>query len=39
MARTDDRRAASQFYYQQDIQVRPLTPAEMLASFAAGIFP
>jgi Ti-type conjugative transfer relaxase TraA len=38
MARTDDRRAASQFYHRQDIQVRPLAPAEMLASFAAGIF-
>ena len=37
MARTDDRRAASMFYPQQIGPVRPLTAAEILASFGGHI--
>jgi ATP-dependent exoDNAse (exonuclease V) alpha subunit len=38
MARTDDRRAASQFHYRQEIRVLPLMPDEMLARFAKDVF-
>jgi hypothetical protein len=38
MARTDDRRAASQFHYRQEIRVLPLKPEGMLARFAKDVF-
>jgi Ti-type conjugative transfer relaxase TraA len=39
MARTDDRRAASQFHYRQDIPVPALTAPQMLARFSADMAP
>jgi Ti-type conjugative transfer relaxase TraA len=39
MARTDERRAASQFYYAPEITAAPLTPAELHARFSAEAIP
>jgi len=39
MGRTDERRAASQFYYAPEISAAPLTAAELHARFAADATP
>jgi Ti-type conjugative transfer relaxase TraA len=39
MGRTEERRAASQFHYRQEIAAPPLTAAELLARFSADLFP